>query len=63
MIEFQGGVTRKFEVKTNKKGEFMQVGMQPGSYKFTVSKEGYQGGDGRVSASASATRPRCPSSS
>jgi tetratricopeptide (TPR) repeat protein len=42
LIEFQGGVTRKFEVKTNKKGEFMQVGMQPGPYRFTVSKEGFQ---------------------
>jgi tetratricopeptide (TPR) repeat protein len=42
LIEFQGGITRKFEVKTNKKGEFMQVGMQPGPYKFTVSKEGFQ---------------------
>jgi tetratricopeptide (TPR) repeat protein len=42
LIEFQGGMTRKFEVKTNKKGEFMQVGMQPGPYRFTVSKEGYQ---------------------
>jgi tetratricopeptide (TPR) repeat protein len=51
LIEFQGGVTRKFEVKTNKKGEFMQVGMQPGQYRFTVSKEGYQGGtaDQRIS--------------
>ena len=42
VIEFQGGVTRKFEVKTNKKGEYMQVGMQPGPYRFTASKEGYQ---------------------
>jgi tetratricopeptide (TPR) repeat protein len=44
-------VTRKFEVKTNKKGEFMQVGMQPGPYRFTASKEGYQTGfvDFRVS--------------
>ena len=41
-IEFQGGITRKFEVKTNKKGEYMQVGMQPGPYRFTASKEGYQ---------------------
>jgi tetratricopeptide (TPR) repeat protein len=51
LIEFQGGVTRKFEVKTNKKGEFMQVGMQPGPYRFTVSKEGYQSGfvDQRIS--------------
>ena len=42
LIEFQGGVTRKFEVKTNKKGEYMQVGMQPGPYRFTASKDGYQ---------------------
>jgi tetratricopeptide (TPR) repeat protein len=51
LIEYQGGVTRKFEVKTNKKGEFMQVGMQPGPYRFTASKEGYQPGqvDFRIS--------------
>ena len=41
LIEFQGGITRKFETKTNKKGEFMQVGMQPGPYRFTVTKEGF----------------------
>jgi tetratricopeptide (TPR) repeat protein len=35
-----GGVTRKFEVKTNKKGEFTQVGLQPGPYRITASKEG-----------------------
>jgi tetratricopeptide (TPR) repeat protein len=44
LIEFQGGITRKFEVKTNKKGEYMQVGMQPGPYRFTASKDGYQPG-------------------
>lgn len=51
LIEYQGGITRKFEVKTNKKGEFMQVGMQPGPYRFTVSKEGFQSSfaDARVS--------------
>ncbi len=43
LIEYQGGVTRKLETKTNKKGEYTQVGMQPGMYKFTASKEGYQG--------------------
>jgi tetratricopeptide (TPR) repeat protein len=41
-IEFQGGITRKFETKTNKKGEYMQVGMQPGPYRVTASKDGYQ---------------------
>ncbi|HXB55839.1 MAG TPA: tetratricopeptide repeat protein [Vicinamibacteria bacterium] len=42
-IEFTGGLTRKYETKTNKKGEFIQVGMPPGTYKVTVNKEGYQG--------------------
>ncbi len=41
-IEFQGGITSKFEVKTNKKGEYMQVGMQPGPYRVTAGKDGYQ---------------------
>ncbi|HUL76948.1 MAG TPA: tetratricopeptide repeat protein [Vicinamibacteria bacterium] len=41
-IDFQGGITRKFETKTNKKGEYMQVGMQPGPYRVTASKDGYQ---------------------
>jgi len=42
LIEFQGGITRKFETKTNKKGEYLQVGMQPGPYRITASKDGYQ---------------------
>src|SRR5438128_5704819 len=42
-IEYQGGVTRKYETKTNKKGEYTQVGIYPGVYKVTVTKEGYQG--------------------
>jgi len=41
-IDFQGGITRKFETKTNKKGEYMQVGMQPGPYRVTATKDGYQ---------------------
>jgi Tfp pilus assembly protein PilF len=43
LMEYQGGVTRKYETKTSKKGEFTQVGMYPGPYKITVSKEGFQG--------------------
>jgi tetratricopeptide (TPR) repeat protein len=39
-IEFKGGINRKFETKSNKKGEWMQVGLQPGQYAFTASKEG-----------------------
>jgi tetratricopeptide (TPR) repeat protein len=42
-LDFQGGVTRKHTTKSNKKGEFTQVGLNPGIYKVTVTKEGYQG--------------------
>jgi cytochrome c-type biogenesis protein CcmH/NrfG len=43
-LDYKGGVTRKFETKTNKKGEFTQVGLQSGLYDITVTKEGYQPG-------------------
>jgi Flp pilus assembly protein TadD len=43
LMEYQGPMTRKFESKTNKKGEYTQVGMQPGVYRVTASKEGYAG--------------------
>jgi tetratricopeptide (TPR) repeat protein len=50
-IDYQGGVTRKFTTKSNKKGEYTQVGLQPGMYKITAAKDGYQGGylDARIS--------------
>jgi tetratricopeptide (TPR) repeat protein len=32
-----------FETKTNKKGEYIQVGMPPGGYKITATKDGFQG--------------------
>ena len=41
-LDFKGGVSRKYDTKTNKKGEFTQVGIYPGVYRITVSKEGYQ---------------------
>src|SRR5688572_5345399 len=41
-LEFQGGVNRKYETKTNKKGEFTQVGIYPGQYRITANKEGFQ---------------------
>ena len=43
-LDYQGGVTRKFTTKSNKKGEFTQVGLQPGIYRVTATKDGYQGG-------------------
>jgi tetratricopeptide (TPR) repeat protein len=39
-IEFVEGVNRKQETKTNKKGEFVQIGLQSGAYRVTAEKEG-----------------------
>jgi tetratricopeptide (TPR) repeat protein len=38
-IEFQGGVNRKFDGKTDKRGEFLQIGLQAGEYKVTAEKD------------------------
>jgi len=43
-LDYQGGVSRKYATKSNKKGEFTQVGLQPGVYRVTATKDGYQGG-------------------
>jgi tetratricopeptide (TPR) repeat protein len=40
LIEYRDGMNRKFEVKTNKKGEFLQIGLPPGNWSVTASKEG-----------------------
>jgi tetratricopeptide (TPR) repeat protein len=42
-IEAKDGVSRRFQVKTNKKGEFIQVGLQPGMYEISAAKEGVGG--------------------
>ena len=41
VLEYEGGVTRKLETKTNKKGEYTQVGLAVGMYRITASKEGF----------------------
>jgi tetratricopeptide (TPR) repeat protein len=41
LIEFKIR-NRKFEAKTNKKGEYTQVGLDPGVWRVTASKDGYQ---------------------
>jgi len=40
VIEYKDGINRKFETKTNKKGEYIQIGLQPGNYAITASKDG-----------------------
>ena len=41
-LEFQGEMTRVHEVETNERGEYTQVGMYPGLYRITASKDGFQ---------------------
>lgn len=43
VIEFTDGINRKYEVKTNKKGEFVQIGLFPGDYSVTAEKDGDSG--------------------
>jgi tetratricopeptide (TPR) repeat protein len=38
-IEQSDGVTRKFETKTDKKGAFIQIGLQSAGYKVTAEKD------------------------
>jgi tetratricopeptide (TPR) repeat protein len=37
VIEFAEGVNRKFEVKSDRRGEFIQIGLQPGNYRVTAT--------------------------
>jgi tetratricopeptide (TPR) repeat protein len=39
VIEYTDGINRKYEVKTNKRGEYIQIGLQPGNYRVTASFE------------------------
>jgi tetratricopeptide (TPR) repeat protein len=50
VIEYADGINRKYEVKSNKKGEFIQIGLPPGGYKVTASadKLGSQSASTRV---------------
>jgi tetratricopeptide (TPR) repeat protein len=52
-IEFADGVTRKFEVKSDRRGEFIQIGLPPGNYTVTATHEklGSQTAKVRVSLS------------
>src|SRR5207249_11773287 len=39
IIGMTAGVSRHFEAKSNKKGEFIQIGLQSGPYKVTAQKD------------------------
>jgi Flp pilus assembly protein TadD len=38
-IEMTGGTGRRFEAKTNRKGEYIQIGLSSGSYRITAEKD------------------------
>ena len=44
-IEFKGGTSQTREVRTNKRGEFIQVGLQPGPYYVVVKADAGQAAD------------------
>jgi tetratricopeptide (TPR) repeat protein len=39
IVEATDGMGRKFKLSTNKKGEFIQIGLPPGQYRITASKD------------------------
>jgi Tfp pilus assembly protein PilF len=54
VVEMTEGMTGRHETTTNRRGEFVQVGLQPGQYKVTASKDGMsQSFDVRVRLSPS----------
>jgi tetratricopeptide (TPR) repeat protein len=53
-IEAKDGVSRQFTVKTNKKGEYIQVGLMPGMYQITATKEGVGAGSTQAKISLGA---------
>ncbi len=42
VVEFGGGMTLRYELQTNEKGEYIQMGLKPGAYRINASKEGFQ---------------------
>jgi len=55
-IEMNGGTGRKFETKTNKKGEYIQIGLASGSYKIVAEKDKLGSQPATVSVRANATQ-------
>lgn len=41
-IEYQGEMTQVYTATTNDKGEFIHIGIRPGKYRLTPSKDGYR---------------------
>jgi tetratricopeptide (TPR) repeat protein len=55
ILETKESGARRFKVTTNKKGEYIQIGLQPGSWTVTASKEGIGEAKAEVRISLGAT--------
>jgi tetratricopeptide (TPR) repeat protein len=55
-IEMNGGTGRKFDTKTNKKGEYIQIGLASGSYKVTAEKDKLGSAPATVNVRANSTQ-------
>ena len=58
-IEMTGGTGRRFESKSNKKGEFIQIGLNSGAYKITAEKDKLGSPPVNVNVRVKNTLPRC----
>jgi tetratricopeptide (TPR) repeat protein len=56
IIEMNGGTGRKFETKTNKKGEYIQIGLASGSYKVVAEKDKLGSSPATVTVRANTTQ-------
>lgn len=56
IIEMTGGTGRKFETKTNKKGEYIQIGLGSGAYKVVAEKDKLGSAPANVQVRANATQ-------
>src|SRR5229473_1601848 len=54
-IEMSGGTGRRFELKSNKKGEYIQIGLATGAYKITAEKDKLGSAPVNVNVRVSAT--------
>jgi tetratricopeptide (TPR) repeat protein len=55
-LEMVGGTGRKFETKTNKKGEYIQIGLASGQYKVVAEKDKLASAPATVGVRANTTQ-------
>ena len=56
IVEMTGGTGRRFETKSNRKGEFIQIGLNTGAYKVTAEKDKLASAPSTVNVRANTTQ-------